>query len=86
MVVGKRKRGTTLKINFRYNIIKMRLKRTRYNRCYKQVDHNTRIVHKYGYEYILVRVFRNEICGVPDPIIFGMKGWALKSCTKIKPL
>lgn len=65
----------------------MKLERTRYKwSCYKQLNANTRVLHKNGYAYVLVRVHRNELHDVPDPMIFGMKGWALKSCRKIKTI
>jgi hypothetical protein len=42
------------------------------------------IIRKYGYEYHLVSVDREGLFRVPDPCIFGMKGFALKSVNKIK--
>jgi hypothetical protein len=42
------------------------------------------IIRKYGYEYHLVNVDRARGLGVPDPAVFGMRGFALKSVNKIK--
>jgi hypothetical protein len=42
------------------------------------------IIRKYGYEYHLVALDRKGLLNVPDPCIFGMKGFALKSINKIK--
>jgi hypothetical protein len=41
------------------------------------------IIRKYGHEYHLVSVDRKGFA-VPDPCMFGMRGFALKSCNKIK--
>jgi hypothetical protein len=41
------------------------------------------IIRKYGHEYHLVASDRKEV-GIPNPCMFGMRGFALKSVNKIK--
>ena len=42
------------------------------------------IIKKYGYEYHLVPVDRNEIFGLPNPCFMGYENMALKRVVKIK--
>lgn len=43
------------------------------------------IIHMYGYEYVLVYVGDlRHMSAIRTPAAFGIKNYALKSCTKIR--
>jgi hypothetical protein len=49
-----------------------------------QIGRPEKIIKKYGYEYHLVESPDRDSFKLPNACAFGLNGFALKSCNKIK--